>query len=1226
MRVGDWVPGEVGSGLRNIVLVSIVCMCLVSAEGLQAYDLTLSDTAGDDHGPGGYVYPLDPVFTPGSFDITRFSVEEIGNTLRFEIEIAGELEDPWESGVGFSLQSIDIYVDKDGIEGSGAAWSLDRRNVDFSPASAWEYVIWCAPPFDGFDPHVVDSEGTEYYSGVNVSVDQAADVITVDVAKTILGSPDPGWRYTVVMLGQNGYEPGRVRPVVEDVGQWVLGGGDNGQFDSNIVDLVTEAGVDQEALLANYSPQSGVRPIIINRVDAAPPAITHTPPPSWEAHIPLGVEADIDDDVVTGAVLFFRMVGEVFQEVPMVRQTGGTWIGTVPGGTIEEGILEYYIYSTDATNSSTLPDSATPFEVTVTTDITPPSLESLAASPSVFSPNADGYKDSTGLDLIFTEPCRVWLDIRDSNGAHVRALAESVYAEAALSAWWDGRDDFDDIAPDGVYKVVADYTDLAGNPGPPDSIQVEIDMDQSFRRLDAIFLFHANQNLVPYGKASNTACYKGVLNVLRAHPTLKFVIHFSGSLLSDLLWEDPEVIEILREGAQDGQFEIAGSTYIQNIIYSTRSSADDFQFNQHQIAIHRDLIESILGVEPVSFWNPERVWTQNIVKLLADNAYEIIQIEDHILYDSGITGSEYAVRTTSYEGNSVYVFDDDKAFEGTVNGAIDSGDTASVMWFLRDRYNEDVDDRYAVCYHEDMEATGLWDYEGGENPAVDFGNLDKLLTALENDPAIKVTTYSEFLRDHEPLEDVSPIVDGAAVWMGEDAWFAENAEPAAEAYRSFFDAIRDTLNSVHAEFASYAPDTVAARQLLDHAWFTLIAHQYEFAVHGYGGIVGTTQWDLARTALVSARAAREALGPQVRITVMDINDDAIDEIIMVTSGDYYVLSPYGGRLLYWFDLEDGTELVGNENFMRSYGEPYTDDNAYVPVAVGSEAYPWLSGNMIIPEIHAYRFEARRRCFNDSVFVGGTSAGSLVGSLLPYEIGTGHVRFTYYLGDLTVFKTITPSLHGLDLEYGFQSSSSQAMDVELVLENGLSPDCLNVMMTGRASLTYWDGSDTASVFAESMPGVVNVVSGKGLMFGFIDPPASVSSDVDVFGLEINPRWVFEVPPEGMVSVSMDLAMEAFAGVGEPPEHPAQGRLRILPNPSRGRVELVLLSPAAPRVTARIFDTAGRLVRTLPNPPSGSPPTFTWDGRNHSGAPVAEGIYFIRVSSGGTSATGKVAILR
>jgi hypothetical protein len=1211
--------------LRQIPILVLLVLLIAAIHGVAAYDLTLTDPIGDDHGPGTYVYPLDPVFTPGSFDIASFSVHEVGTKLRFEIQIQGEIQDPWSSGAGFSLQSIDIYIDEDGVAGSGSLASLERRNVDFSASSAWEYVVWCAPPFDDFETHVIDAQGNTYYSGISVSVDQGADVIRVDVPESILGVPDSGWRYTVLMLGQNGYEPGRVRPVVKDVGQWVLGGGDNGQFDSNIIDMVAEAGVDQEALLANYDPQSGVRPILINRVDAAGPVIVHTPPAGLEAHIPFTVGAHIEDDVVTAAGLFVRSAGQAYEEIAMARQPGDIWSATVPGSEVEAGTLEYFIYATDATNSSMLPDSTGPFQVPVGPDATPPSLVALDVRPSVFSPNGDGYKDSVTVEAGFSEPCRIWLDVRDPDGAHVRRIADSVYAEATLTASWDGRDDSGILVTDGFYNVVAGYSDLAGNPGSPDSVQVEVDMDQPFRQLDAIFLFHANQNLVPYGKAADRACYKGVLNVLRAHPTLKFVIHFSGSLLSDLLWEDPETIEILREGAQDGQFEIAGSTYIQNIIYSTRSSQNDFQFNQHQIAIHRGLIESVLGVSPVSFWNPERVWTQNIVKLLTDNGYDIVQVEDHILYDSGITGSEYAVRTTSYGGRSVYVFDDDKAFEGTVNGAIDSGDTASVMWFLRNLYNEDVNDRYAVCYHEDMEATGLWDYENGENPSVDFSNLDKLLTALERDPSIRVTTYSEFLRNHDAYEDVTPIVDGAASWMGGDAWFAENSGSEAEAYRVFFDAIRDTLNDVHDEFAAYAPDTLAASELLNHAWFTLIAHQYEFAVHGYAGIVGTTQWDLARTALVAARAAREALAPQPRITQVDVNSDGIEELVMVTSGDFCVLSPYGGRLLYWFDLVDGVEVVGNENFMRSYGETYTDDNAYVPVAVGSQAYPWLSGNMIIPEIQQYRFEARRRCLDDSIFVDGASAGSLVGRLLPYDIGPGYVRFTYDLGDITVRKTLTPSLHDMGIEYTFESSASHASDADLVLENGLSPDCLGVMMNGRKALRYWDGSDTSWVFEETMPGVVNVIGGKGLLFGFSDAPVSVATGVDVFGLEINPRFEIEIPPMGSSSITMNLALGALSGADLPPDEIRGRKLLILPNPSRGSVEM-RVRDAGGEITARVFDTQGKLVRVLRGSPSRSSDIIIWDGCNRSGSPVAEGIYFVRVSTPQETVTGKVAILR
>lgn len=198
-------------------------LLLLGASPGWIFGLTLIDPIGDDYGPGTYNYPMDGVFTPGSFDITKVTINNIGNQVRFEIEIQGEIEDPWNSGQGFSLQSIDIYIDEDGVDGSGATWSLERRNVKFSRSSAWEFVIWCAPPFDDFRTHVMDSEGRTYFEGITVSVDRYRDIIVIDVPQSIIGAYQDDWHITVLMLGQNGYEPGRVRPVMENRGQWVLG-------------------------------------------------------------------------------------------------------------------------------------------------------------------------------------------------------------------------------------------------------------------------------------------------------------------------------------------------------------------------------------------------------------------------------------------------------------------------------------------------------------------------------------------------------------------------------------------------------------------------------------------------------------------------------------------------------------------------------------------------------------------------------------------------------------------------------------------------------------------------------------------------------------------------------------------------------------------------------------------------------------------------------------------
>ena len=1207
----------------SAALVLLFCLCALAA-GAHAYDLTLTDPAGDDYGPGDYVYPYDAAFTPGAFDITRFRAYDQGSNIKFEVEIDGELADPWGSGAGFSLQSLDIYIDQDGVSGSGATWALERRNLTFSSSSAWEFMVWCQAPFDGFDTHVVDQYGGEYYSGISVDADQAGDVITITVPKSTLGTPASTWRYIILMLGQNGYEPGRVRPVRKFADSWAFGGGDDGQYDANVVDMAAESGVNQESLLANYSPLTLVSPILINRVDAVGPVITYSAPSTWEEHKMLTVAPDIDDDVVVKASLFYRQPGNPYTEVEMLRTSETDWIGFIPGSEITAAGLEYYLDATDGANSSELPSAASPFVVSITPDVTPPAFTYLDASPDPFSPNGDAFRDTTTVTAAVSEPSYLMMSVVDSLGGHVRTLLDSVYAEGASVAGWDGRDEYSQLMPEGTYTVRARARDLAGHMSPVESTTVVLTMTQQMRQLDVILLFHANQNLVPYGRVGNISCYEGVMEVLRAHPSSRFALHFSGCLISDLMWSDPHTIDLLRDGVSEGQFEVIGSTYAQNIMYSTRVSDTDFQFNQNQIAFHKRQIEDVVGASPVSFWNPERVWTQNFVGLLSDNGYDNVQIEDHILWDSGITGSEYFVRTTTYNGRTVNVFTDDKTFEGYVNGSVDSGDTAGVMGFLRMLYDEDVNDRMAVCYYEDMEASGLWDYEGGSHPAGNWSNLDKLITAIENDPRMRLTTYTEWLESHDIYEDITPVVDGAADWMGRDAWFDENAEPLAESYRVFWDGIRDTLNAVPSAFPAGAPDTVAARALLDHAWFTLIAHQYEFAVAGYSGIAGTTQWELARCALVSARAAREALLGAPRSYTDDVNDDGIDEIVLVSATDFFVFSRYGGRLLYWFDLEFGKEHVGNENFMRSYGESYTNDNAYVTEAVGTEAYPWLSGNFIFPEVHIWTFEARRRALNDFIRIDDTDR-STINTVMSYTTGSDYVEFTYGLPGVHVAKRLTAGAQELDAAYTFTSTSPSAQDVDLEIENGFSPDCLLATLWGRETLRYWDGADTSWAFTPSVRGVANVPGDCAVFLDFLNEPDAISGDDNVFGLEVNPEWNFQIPAYGSETLSFRMALQASSRVIDPEPEETQG-FRILPNPAMDKVRFSFRAASASQSRVSIYDLGGRLVRTINATASAEPVTVTWDGLNETGTRVAAGVYLVKVTSGSETRYGKVTMLR
>jgi hypothetical protein len=92
------------------------------------------------------------------------------------------------------------------------------------------------------------------------------------------------------------------------------------------------------------------------------------------------------------------------------------------------------------------------------------------------------------------------------------------------------------------------------------------------------------------------------------------------------------------------------------------------------------------------------------------------------------------------------------------------------------------------------------------------------------------------------------------------------------------------------------------------------------------------------------------------------------------------------------------------------------------------------------------------------------------------------------------------------------------------------------------------------------------------------------------------------------------------------------IRRRPNPFRSATALSIYLPGDTRVLLTVHDALGRRVRTLVEElrPAGSSEA-TWDGRNNSGIPVADGIYFLRLDTPDLdtpdrSVTDKVTLLR
>jgi thermitase len=87
------------------------------------------------------------------------------------------------------------------------------------------------------------------------------------------------------------------------------------------------------------------------------------------------------------------------------------------------------------------------------------------------------------------------------------------------------------------------------------------------------------------------------------------------------------------------------------------------------------------------------------------------------------------------------------------------------------------------------------------------------------------------------------------------------------------------------------------------------------------------------------------------------------------------------------------------------------------------------------------------------------------------------------------------------------------------------------------------------------------------------------------------------------------------------------LSVRPTPTAGPVRISFRLPGADRVVAALYDVSGRRVRTLGRGvrPAG-PVEITWDGRDEAGAPVAAGVYFVRVESRHVTETRTVVVAR
>ncbi len=164
-----------------------------------------TDPDGDDNGPGTYAYPTSDNFQPGAYDLQRFEVYDSGpDSVTFRVQTR-DLTPTFGNPIGAQL--VDVYVANPAGGPTSTAASFPQRNYTIDAGSAWNRLI----EVQGFGQRFVNGAGATVGS-VNIRGNAVTRFITFTVSKSALGgTPASGWRFTVVLTGQDGFSPDQAR-------------------------------------------------------------------------------------------------------------------------------------------------------------------------------------------------------------------------------------------------------------------------------------------------------------------------------------------------------------------------------------------------------------------------------------------------------------------------------------------------------------------------------------------------------------------------------------------------------------------------------------------------------------------------------------------------------------------------------------------------------------------------------------------------------------------------------------------------------------------------------------------------------------------------------------------------------------------------------------------------------------------------------------------------------
>jgi hypothetical protein len=307
--------------MRYLPILVLLTAC-ASTTPSSSTIFSLSDPRGDDYGSGALVYPMNPDFQRGELDLTGLTARRVNGGTEFEATFARPVRLPQHRTIdaigtqldqvaklGFYNLNLDVYVDTDGVSGSGSTTTLPGRGVVIDDSTAWEKVISLTPDPQGARSElkrivvrderrreqsegrkgiVTDDTRKELQGSVDDYVFFPEDVhvagnrITFRVPDSFLGTPQPGWSYVVAVTGadivQRHDQSNRVMRMNDPTESLMIlpvgagrptdrfgGALENDTYLPPLVDIIVAPGQDQKTILGSYDANAD-KPAVVTGV------------------------------------------------------------------------------------------------------------------------------------------------------------------------------------------------------------------------------------------------------------------------------------------------------------------------------------------------------------------------------------------------------------------------------------------------------------------------------------------------------------------------------------------------------------------------------------------------------------------------------------------------------------------------------------------------------------------------------------------------------------------------------------------------------------------------------------------------------------------------------------------------------------------------------------------------------------------------------------------------